>query len=61
MTGEAGADGRGLWIDDPDTGTSVRLGAVGPELAQSLAARNPAAAREALARPHFGLWFSKKF
>lgn len=61
MTGEAGADARGLWLDDPDTGTAMRLGEVGRELAASLAPHNAAASRSALSRPHIGLWFSKTF
>lgn len=60
--GEAGRDRRGLWIDDADTGTRARLGEVGYEMAATLAGQgNIAAARQALARPHFGLWFSKTF
>lgn len=62
ITGEAGADRRGLWIDDKDTGTRVRLGEVGMEMAMTLTEQgNIRAAREAMWKPHFGLWLSKTF
>jgi hypothetical protein len=62
ITGEAGADRRGLWINDKDTGTRVRLGEVGMEMAMTLAKQgNMRAAHEAMSKPHVGLWFSKEF
>ncbi len=61
MTGEAGLDRRGLWVDDKDTGFSLRLGEVGGLLARDLAPHNPSASRQALSQPHAGLWFSKTF
>lgn len=61
MTGEAGADHRGLWIDDADTGTRARLGMVGYELAEDLIQHNRRTAHQALSNPHFGAWFSKTF
>jgi hypothetical protein len=51
-----------LWINDPATGTRVRLGEVGQELAYSLAEQgNMQLAREAWSKPHVGFWFSKTF
>jgi hypothetical protein len=62
MTGEAGADRRGLWVDDRDTGTKIRLGEVGREMAYNLYGQgNRRAAEQAMRKPHFGLWFSKTF
>ncbi|MCD8140832.1 MAG: hypothetical protein LUE17_13825 [Planctomycetaceae bacterium] len=61
MTEESGLDRRGLWVEDLDAGFSLRLGAVGGNLAQDLAPHNPDASRQALSRPHAGLWFSKVF
>ena len=62
MTGEAGIDRRGLWIDDRDTGTKFRLGEVSSNLATTFAeAGNTHLTREALAKPHVGFFFSKTF
>lgn len=61
-TGQAGADRRGLWVDDRLTGTKARLGLVGYDLAEALTLQgNRQAARQALAKPHFGFRFSKEF
>jgi hypothetical protein len=49
-------------VNDPRTGTRIRLGEVGHELAQTLAEQgNLQAARQALSKPHVGVWFSKTF
>lgn len=62
MTGEAGVDRRGLWVDDKRTGTKIRLGEVSSNMAMTFAeAGNARLAREAMSKPHFGLWFSKTF
>lgn len=62
MTGQAGKDRRGLWVDDRLTGTRIRLGEVGNELAYTFAEQgNTRLMKEALKKPHFGLWFSKSF
>lgn len=62
MTGGAGTDRRGLWVDDKDTGTRLRIGEVGWEMAYDLYEQgNRRAAEQALKKPHFGLWFSKTF
>lgn len=61
-TGEAGIDRRGLWVDDRHTGTKIRLGEVSANLAMTFAeAGQPRLVREALAKPHFGFYFSKTF
>ena len=60
--GEAGRDRRGLWVDDPGTGTRIRLGEVGREMAATLAEQgNTPAMRQVMKKPHYGLWFSKTF
>jgi hypothetical protein len=62
MTGKAGCDGRGLWVNDRRTGTKIRVGNVGQELAYTFAEQgNAQLAREALKKPHFGIWFSQSF
>ncbi|MCD8352245.1 MAG: hypothetical protein LUC93_16705 [Planctomycetaceae bacterium] len=48
-------------MEDTNTGFSLRLGEVGGVIARDLAPHNPAASRQALSRPHAGLWFSKTF
>lgn len=60
--GEAGRDNRGFWVNDPYTGTRIRLGEVGLEMATTLAEQgNARASREALSRPRAGIWFEKTF
>ncbi len=62
MTGKAGCDGRGLWVNDKRTGTKIRVGNVGQEMAYTFAEQgNMRLAREAMKKPHFGAWFSKTF
>lgn len=62
MTGEAGVDRRGAWIADADTGTFVRLGEVGYDIAAAMAdAGHARAAREALSRPRIGFTIRKEF
>lgn len=62
MTGEAGVDYRGLWTRDDDTGTNIRVGSIGYELAEAFTTQgNYRAACEALRKPPFGAWFSKTF
>lgn len=62
VTGEAGFNKGGFWTDDKDTGTKIKIGNVGQELAYTLAEQgNMTAAREAMSKPHFGFWFSKTF
>jgi hypothetical protein len=49
-------------VDDKQTGTKIRLGEVGQEMAYTLYEQgNRRAAEQAMQRPHFGLWFSKTF
>ncbi len=60
--GEAGRDYRGFWINDPDTGTKVRLGNISPDMAQEFYRQgNTRAGREAMKAPVFGLWLSRDF
>ncbi len=62
LTGKAGKDRRGLWVNDPETGTKIRIGDVGQEMACTFAEQgNMRLAREAMAKPHMGVWFSKSF
>jgi hypothetical protein len=62
MTGEAGADRRGLWIDDKDTGTRVRLGEVSMEMAMTLAEQgNLSAAKQAISKPRIGFFWQRRF
>ncbi len=62
MTGKAGCDGRGLWVNDKRTGTKIRVGNVGQEMAYTFAERgNMRLAREVLSKPHAGVWLSKEF
>ncbi len=62
MRGEAGIDKRGAFICDADTGTRVRVGTVGYELAASFAEHgNRRLMEKALKEPLVGLWFSKTF
>jgi hypothetical protein len=60
--GQAGADARGLWVNDPDAGTRIRLGDIGREMAyNAFATGNARMGRELLQGPVIGLWFSKSF
>lgn len=60
--GEAGRDYRGLWINDPDTGTKVRFGNISLEMAQEFYRQgNTRAGQEVMKKPTIGLWFSKEF
>lgn len=62
MTGEAGLDRRGLWVDDKHTGTRIRVGEVSGNLAQTFAEQgNMQLARECLKGPRLGFVFSKTF
>jgi hypothetical protein len=62
MTGKAGCDGRGLWVNDKRSGTKIRIGNIGQELAYTFAEQgNARLVREALSKPHVGFWFSKEF
>lgn len=62
IAGEAGADYRGVWILDDDTGTHFRAGEVGYEMAMALTEQgNHSAAREAISRPHVGISITKTF
>lgn len=62
MTGHAGIDRRGVWVDDTITGTKFRIGEVSTNLAMTLTEHgNRRAAEEAMRRPHFGFWLSKEF
>lgn len=57
-----GVDRRGLWIDDPDTGTKFRLGEVSVNLAMAMAEHgNVRAAREAMGRVHLGAFLERRF
>lgn len=60
--GETGVDHRGLWIDDPDTGTRARIGMVGLDMAYDLYARGEKRlAEEVVRKPRFGIFVSKTF
>ena len=49
-------------MNDERTGTQIRIGDVGINMAMTLAEQgNMRAAREAISKPHAGLWFSKTF
>lgn len=53
---------RGLWIDDPDTGTKFRLGNVSYEMAAEFARHgNRRAMTDVMRHPHFGFWVEKTF
>ncbi len=62
MTDEIGLDQRGAWVRDNDTGTSIRLGEIGYELASTILEHgNQRLADATLKKPVIGLWFSKSF
>ena len=62
MSGEAGVNRRGLWIDDRETGTRFRLGEIGMDMAYHLTEiGNTRAARQVMSKPHAGFIFSKSF
>jgi hypothetical protein len=49
-------------VNDERTGTRIRLGEVGQEMAYTFAEQgNMRLAREALSKPHVGFWLSKTF
>ncbi len=62
MTDEIGLDQRGAWVRDKDTGTSIRFGEIGYELAATILEHgNQRLADATLKKPVFGFWFSKSF
>ncbi len=62
LTGNAGIDRRGLWIDDAGAGFKFRLGEVGYDLAKMFTESwNTALSREALSKPYIGFTVQKSF
>ena len=61
--GEAGADARGLWLDDRQQGWNLRLGNVQGEMIRDAAERGDRRGINDLWRsgPIWGLHFSRKF